>query len=416
MSNILQNIFSVKNDFVHKVITIFGFKIKIKSKKLQTEILKQQQLERENHLNTHAKNIIDFVASKSCILYFDHSLGGGTETYFYNQLSKLNTNTVLFRVQFFLHNQLYKVTVYDEEEKYEINEIDLELLSKLISKFKFSKVVLNNIVGYPNVNAILDLISDYKKDFPSAEIIMKGHDFYSICPEWNLLNYNNEYCGVETKDCKCKKCFNKFQLKCNDIQKDFTITSWRKMWGDFLYNTVDIIEVFSPSSKDIFSKAYSETKDKIILNPHKIKPFPKYTIGILGAFCVHKGSKIIETLIRYLENNEIYDYNICIIGEVGHNINSDLCFYTGKYSRNNLSVILNNNKIDMILIPSIWHETFSYTTAEAIALGYPVACFDMGGQADQVKQYDKGLILSSFEPEIIEKEMREFLENKEVKA
>ena len=50
-------------------------------------------------------------------------------------------------------------------------------------------------------------------------------------------------------------------------------------------------------------------------------------------------------------------------------------------------------KIDLILIPSIWAETFSYTTSEAIAMNVPVACFNLGGQADQVSVYPKGLIL-----------------------
>jgi hypothetical protein len=43
--------------------------------------------------------------------------------------------------------------------------------------------------------------------------------------------------------------------------------------------------------------------------------------------------------------------------------------------------------------------------------GYPVMCFALGGQADQVSQYARGKILSSFVPQIIEKEMKSFLEN-----
>ena len=45
------------------------------------------------------------------------------------------------------------------------------------------------------------------------------------------------------------------------------------------------------------------------------------------------------------------------------------------------------------LIPSIWPETFSYTTHEAIATGLPVWCFDLGGQADAVRQACKGGVI-----------------------
>ena len=69
--------------------------------------------------------------------------------------------------------------------------------------------------------------------------------------------------------------------------------------------------------------------------------------------------------------------------------------------------------MDLIIIPSILPKTFSYTTAETIALNYPVACFDLGGQADQVKKYKRGKILSSFSPNIIEKELKDFLRTKD---
>lgn len=417
--NILQNIFSVKNIDIHKVVTVFGIKLKFKSEKLEQRVLLQLQKEQEEReeqervlFNIRYNEILMRSKNNTLIVYFDHSLGGGTETYFFNQLSELFSNVTLLRIQYFLHNESYKITLYNCKDTYEIEEIDFTGLSKIINKLKFNKIILNNIVGYPNVKSVLDLISNYKRKFPSTEIVVKGHDFYSICPEWNLLNHKNEYCNIETSDIECQKCFDKISLKCDDIKKEFSIYSWRELWNDFYIHTVDILEVFSPSSKNIFSKAYPEIIDKIIVNPHKIKPFPKYNICVLGAFCVNKGSCVVENLIKYLEANKIYDYNFIVVGVNWHTIESDLCSFEGKYSRNRLPIILKNNNIDLVLIPSIWPETFCYTVAEAIALDYPVACFDMGGQADQVKQYKKGEILSSFEPEIIEKELRAFLEKR----
>ena len=406
-NSFLENIFSVKNDDMRKIITIFGIKFKIKSKKnitKKTNIL----------FNFNLNKILKISDNKTLIIYFDHSLGGGTETYFFNQLDQLYENEILVRIQYFLDKLYYKATVYMKNEIFEIELVNFVMLSEFINKLICQKIILNNIVGYPNVKDILDLISDYKKKYTSIHVVLKGHDFYSICPEWNLLNYKGEYCNVEYDEIECKKCFEKFQIKCNDIKDKFSIFAWRKMWGKFLVNTVDELEVFSPSSKEIFSKAYPNIVNKINVNPHKIKPFPKYNICVLGAFCYCKGSKVIDNLIKYLEKNKIYSYNFHIIGEFYNSIKSDLCTFHGKYNRNNLPNILKNNNIDLILIPSVWPETFSYTTAEAIALGYPVTCFDMGGQAYQVKQYKRGKILSSFEPKIIEKEIREFMEQKEV--
>ena len=45
------------------------------------------------------------------------------------------------------------------------------------------------------------------------------------------------------------------------------------------------------------------------------------------------------------------------------------------------------------LIPSIWPETFSYTTHEAIATGLPVWSFDLGAQADAIRGRRKGGVI-----------------------
>ncbi|HNW25912.1 MAG TPA: glycosyltransferase [Candidatus Gastranaerophilaceae bacterium] len=60
-------------------------------------------------------------------------------------------------------------------------------------------------------------------------------------------------------------------------------------------------------------------------------------------------------------------------------------------------------------IPSIWPETFSYTTAEAMMLKYPVACFDIGAPAQRVKNYDKGVVISKIDAQTALDEIVNFL-------
>ena len=94
--------------------------------------------------------------------------------------------------------------------------------------------------------------------------------------------------------------------------------------------------------------------------------------------------------MKYFSYNNINDYHFILIGKNTKKIKSEKLTVLGEYKRDNLMNILRANSIDAILIPSIWPETFSYTTAEAIVSGYPVMCFGIGGQADQVYQYEKG--------------------------
>ena len=67
------------------------------------------------------------------------------------------------------------------------------------------------------------------------------------------------------------------------------------------------------------------------------------------------------------------------------------------------------NEIDIILVPSICPETFSYTTEEAIKMGLPIAVFDIGAPAERVKSYGKGIILRNQCPEYILREIYNYL-------
>ena len=59
----------------------------------------------------------------------------------------------------------------------------------------------------------------------------------------------------------------------------------------------------------------------------------------------------------------------------------------------------------MFLIPSVWPETFSYTTSEIISMGFPVAVLPVGAPVERVKRYGKGLVLKNEQPENIVEEM-----------
>ena len=61
--------------------------------------------------------------------------------------------------------------------------------------------------------------------------------------------------------------------------------------------------------------------------------------------------------------------------------------------------IIEAEKIDLIFIPSVWPETFSYTAQEAIEMGMPVAVFDLWAPAERVKKYSKGLIIEKIDAE-----------------
>ena len=54
---------------------------------------------------------------------------------------------------------------------------------------------------------------------------------------------------------------------------------------------------------------------------------------------------------------------------------------------------LEKNEINVILFPSIFPETFSYVTSEAMKMKMPIAYFDIGAVPEKLKSYKKGSLL-----------------------
>ena len=80
--------------------------------------------------------------------------------------------------------------------------------------------------------------------------------------------------------------------------------------------------------------------------------------------------------------------------------------FAGKYDVDGLRDLIINQKLSVALFPSVWPETFSYLVSELIAAGIPLACFDMGAQAEKVSEYKYGQIITDFTSEEILKALQ----------
>jgi O-antigen biosynthesis protein len=65
----------------------------------------------------------------------------------------------------------------------------------------------------------------------------------------------------------------------------------------------------------------------------------------------------------------------------------------GGYQRSEITALAKHYGITDWLIPSIWPETFSYTTHEAIATGLPVWGFDLGAQGQAIRAHNRGGVI-----------------------
>lgn len=338
------------------------------------------------------------VVAQKVEAWVDHTWGGGTKIYTFNKFAELKESTLCIRIQNSTKD-MYLVSYYYQNANNSA-KINFEDIVVLFEKLKIDTIVLNNIASYSNCIDMLHNIEMLKYRC-NAKVSFRGHDYQSICPNITMLNNEDKYCHcLSLKD--CMQCFPKYA---NSSNSSLSIESWHLAWAHFFKNVADELVVFSQSSKDIFERLYPDTKQKIVVIPHCVPPLPRVkvslhsqiNIGILGSIGINKGALIVEEMAELAKGNN--NLSIKIIGVFYKKEASNLKIL-GEYEREDLPKIVESEEIDILFIPSIWPETFSYTTAEAMSMGLPVACFNLGAPAERVKDYEKGLVIDQIDAQL----------------
>lgn len=181
------------------------------------------------------------------------------------------------------------------------------------------------------------------------------------------------------------------------------------MNGEHFYSHVQKLLFFQISTKEIAEKSFGKMGNVVVI-PHQIGYMPQIekknkttetlNIGLLGVLTKHKGGMIVAELVDKIEKEHL-NVKIKLIGTSCVDIDSPVFSQTGAYTRGAIPRLTLQNDIDIFLIPSIWPETFSYTTEEIMKMGMPIICFDIGAPAERVKKYEKGIIIPEISAELV---------------
>lgn len=352
-------------------------------------------------------------AASAVTLAFDHNLGGGAKDYIERKKREAVNR-----------GELFLVVRYDNQQNQYIFECDtneysreyvfryFEQIVEITETIKIDKIIVNELVSYADIDKVLENIVQITEN-KSAELEMLLHDYYAFCPSVNLLKEDGEYCGLPQNEV-CQRCYEKYEY--SQLNKCDSIVTWQGYWKKFFAHCTRII-AFSNDTVDKFEKVFGKM-EQVCLIPHQVnyiqdlekkyKITKTFNIAVLGTLTEHKGLHIVEELLKYIRNNQ-RDTTLMLIGEMPEHAKGILkeLKQTGRYDVSDLPELILKNDIDLILIPSIWPETFSYTTEESMKLKIPVACFDFGAPAERVKNYEKGIILSSNDARVIMDEIHQ---------
>lgn len=350
---------------------------------------------------------------KYAVLYITNDWGGGSENYLQKACdSHREQGNNVYILRYSKGKYALYLCFEGETRKYYLQSVG-ELL-KYSSTIFLDEIVINQLTLYPNLLGTLKQIEQMKETY-GAKLTMLVHDYYALCPSFTLTSVEGKFCR-DAKGESCNQCFQKWKF--DELTGCRDVTQWRKAW-DSLLSKCDEIRCFSNDTLQRVQTIYGTEKTYTLI-PHKVdylRPIRKdkktsqfLNIGILGALNTHKGAEAVQSILHVIRERNLA-IRIVLIGFLdGVRIKADSHFVcTGKYKIQDLPRLIVENDIDLFFIPSIWPETFSYTTEEVVKMDMPLVTYNIGAPAERVSQYEKGLVINLDEtPEVVIEKMISF--------
>jgi glycosyltransferase involved in cell wall biosynthesis len=295
-------------------------------------------------------------------------------------------------------------------------------------------------------------------------LVFTLHDFFILCPRIQLLKGDLQPCHGPLYGLECVSCVTdifriipprdirtRFFLKVKD-RLPFPVIKWTKRFFlppkflhakgyevfhryRYMYEILKLCDLLlTPSQyvKDLFLKYYSSFEPKIrvlslgippIHGPHRSKlTDKKVRFCYLGNILPFKGVHILINTFKALPRGKA---GLTIYGS-RKPFGESYAYYDGlkeqtagfpiefrgSYQREDLPEVLRDQ--DVLVLPSIWPETFSLVIREANLMGLPVIASRIGAIPEAVEEGVNGILFEPGNGEELRRAMLRFIEDPEL--
>ena len=353
----------------------------------------------------------------------------GSEVYTYNltrELAKEEEMFVFTRIENPFEPEYTQISESDREiEILRINKSkrdytleDKYLDPQIDSAFRdYVNAIRPDVVHFGHLSHLsTNLVNIAKEEF-KLPVIFTIHDFWLHCYRGQLVDLNLKICpGPSDENCfVCAR--NTFKnVSIEDIKKFRNhMAKVRENIDYFLspsHYLLNFFEEHEESNGKVKYSKYGFNTSIIEFRKKKFNSKSEITFGFMGRVIPVKGIKILLQSFSNLDQNSS---QLLIYGNSENYLKylrkyaSDNVKFEGSFKNEEINSIL--NKIDVLIVPSLWYENSPLVIQEAFLAGIPVITSNIGGMKELVQHGINGFTFPMGECNSLSKIMQDIIDN-----
>lgn len=314
-------------------------------------------------------------SGKPTILLVSHNLGGGVKRHIDLLVERSSGRANYLLLSATNRGSALSVPAVEDHPELVLPDDRMDDLLALLRHVGISRVHIHHLVGMDmDIRTLVHRLG--------VPFDVSVHDYYTICPQVNLLPPPGGRACEDPPPAMCNAC-----IAHRTANGATEILSWRR---NLAWMLLEADRVLCPTAdtRDRLARYYPAVR--AVVAPHEPVPPGRWQvtvrkpagrrlrIAVLGVLADHKGAHVVAALADAAARA---DLEIRLIGYTEPSFPEaarPLIRETGKYDEADLPKLLRQVRPDVVWFPAPSPETYSYTLSAAIAAELPIVATRLG--------------------------------------
>ena len=275
---------------------------------------------------------------------------------------------------------------------------DDALLRRLLAPLGRRRIVYSCGVGDADPLALPALLLSLRDGAEEASVEVLVHDYFPVSPSYTLLDSRGRFRGPVVAGAPGSG--DRAHRAWRPGGGTMDLAAWQDAWRPLMI--AGEVTAFSEAAALLVRAAYPDARVRV--RPHAplapVPPLPRpagpRVVAALGNLGAPKGALLLAPLARHLAAGGA---RLAVLGNLDPALPPpEGVEVTGGYALADLPALAARLGVTDWIVPSVWPETFSFTTREALATGLPTYAFALGAQGEAVARAPNGMAVP-FDPD-----------------